>query len=86
MYPWRDWNEWNHVYHLLFKEMGIVKNHSFEREVDLLTVKAEDNLKKAMNIITVWLLRNVGGDSSKYLKMQKLLLVQTLSLRRALSH
>ena len=31
-------------------------------------------------------MKNVGGDTSKYLKMQKLLLLQTLSLRRALSH
>ena len=45
----------------------------------------EASLKRALNIITMWLLKNVGGDQSKYLKMQKLLLVQTLSLRRALA-
>ena len=32
--------------------------------------------------MSLWLHRNVGGDSLKYLKMQKLLLVQTLSLER----
>ena len=32
----------------------------------------------------MWTAKNVAGDQSKYLKMQKLLLVQTLSMRRAL--
>ena len=35
-----------------------------------------------MGIINSWLIKNVGGDQSKFLKMQKLLLVQTLSLIR----
>ena len=34
----------------------------------------------------MWTAKNVAGDQSKYLKMQKLLLIQTLSMRRALKN
>lgn len=33
----------------------------------------------------MWTIKNVGGDQSKYLKMQKLLIVQILSLLRTLT-
>jgi Las1-like len=85
MQPWSDWHEWAHVYHLLFGEMGIVPiSSNGEREIDLLKTSlcSETNLKKALNIINMWLLKNVGGDKSKYLKIQKLLLIQMLSILR----
>ena len=83
MYPWKDWHEWVHVYHLLFENMGIVVQSSHtDKEVNLLATKNEGSLKIAQGIISGWLLKNVGGDQSKFLKMQKLLLIQTLSLIR----
>jgi hypothetical protein len=87
--PWQDWHEWAKVYHLLFSDLGIQANvniSSDEREIDLLKQgnKKEGDLKRALCIITMWVMKNVGGDSSKYLKMQKLLIIQTLSLIRAI--
>lgn len=71
MQPWRDWQEWGHVYHLIFGKMGIVpfSDHG-GREINLLNgATMEKSLKRALNIISMWLSRNVGGDKSKYLKM-----------------
>ena len=98
MYPWTDWHEWAQVFHLMFSDLSIMKpsSASEDREIDLITSRkhpimadeesgtSETKLKKALGKLTLWTSKNVAGDSSKYLKMQKLLLVQTLSLRRAL--
>lgn len=78
IYPWATWAEWLEVHKLLFGSMGIQTN----REVNLLSEKHEGNLKKAYGIISGWLLKNVGGDQSKYLKMQRTLIVETLSMLR----
>jgi len=66
--------------------LGDVKISSEEREIDHLKSgkQKEGDLKRALGVITMWVMKNVGGDSSKYLKMQKLLIIQTLSLMRAL--
>ncbi len=86
LYPWRDWQEWTYVYRLLFSNissMAMPSNSiSGDKEINLLSIP--DNVRKALDVINAWLLRNVGGDQSKYLKMQKLLLVQTLSLIRSI--
>jgi len=71
IYPWATWPEWLEVYNLLFGSMGIQTNN----EVNLLNARNEGNLKKAHAVISNWLLKNVGGDQSKYLKMQRTLLV-----------
>jgi hypothetical protein len=99
MYPWSDWHEWAQVFHLMFSDLSIMKpsSASEDREIDLIASRkhpvmigeeesgvSETKLKKALGKLTLWTSKNVAGDSSKYLKMQKLLLVQTLSLRRAL--
>ncbi len=86
MFPWQDWHEWVSVFHLLFSDLSVMAAcGSNEREIDLLIPSHSDaSLKKALGILTLWTAKNVAGDQSKYLKMQKLLLVQTLSMRRML--
>lgn len=86
MYPWSDWHEWVSVFHLLFSDLSVMgpSTASDEREIDLIKSKqtalgesgsSEANLKKALGKLTMWTAKNVAGDQSKYLKMQKLLLV-----------
>lgn len=65
MYPWQDWHEWVQAYHLLFSDLGIeplnpTSVHG-DKEIDLIKAK-DENLKKAMGLISTWLLKNVGGD------------------------
>ena len=66
--------------------MKDIKLSSKERKIDLLNGGKEKagELKKALGIINIWVAKNVGGDGSKYLKMQKLLIIQTLSLIRSI--
>ena len=57
--------------------MGEIQLSSNEREIDLVKNGKEKSgdLKKALGIINLWVAKNVGGDASKYLKMQKLLII-----------
>ncbi|CDW86523.1 UNKNOWN [Stylonychia lemnae] len=77
MCPWRNWGEWINCYHLIF---GKISQYELQSDsIDLLKVKTED-LQEALKIINYWLMKNVGADQLKYLKMQKLILIQFLQL------
>eukprot|EP00347_Sterkiella_histriomuscorum_P012109 403369864 len=78
MHPWRNWNEWIHVYHLVFGSSP--QKDIIQLNVDILKVNMED-LRQALQIITQWLMRNVGSDQHKYLKMQKMILTSAIQLK-----
>ena len=78
MHAWADWTDWHQVYlHIFGQNKG-----PHVTTIDL-QKNSPDHLKKALNKINVWLCKNVGSaEHTKALKMQKLILIETLSQKR----
>ena len=80
MYPWRNWNEWSEVFDMLF--FNEIYQKRMNEDADGILQKDSEKLKMSLQRIQNWTFKNAGADQLKQLKMQRLLLVQLLSMRR----
>jgi len=78
-HAWADWTEWHQVYELIFASQDPDSLFA-SNDLNLQKINNKNNMQQALLIITKWLRKNVGAsEHSRALKMQKLLLVETLA-------
>jgi hypothetical protein len=88
-FPWADWDEWLHLFHLIFPSHSL----TFKNQSAICLSKLQENnpqlidlkLGKALRILKNWIHRNIGSaDHSRALKMQKLIVEEVLARNRNL--
>lgn len=82
MHAWSDWTEWHQVYQLIYGSGDpqlLLESHDH----DLASEAPKASLARALTLISRWLRKNVGANEhTKALKMQKLLLVEAISIKK----